>query len=149
MLSLDVMDISGEAQSDVTHNILKTRLDESGKAVPTAVITELQNDLDKLNEQRQNGYCGSCYGGVEPAGGCCNSCEDVRQAYVNRGWSFNRPDSIEQVSSSHACSSPILCYCVARALNTHFMLVCQGELVRKAQGAGARRLQYLRTRPRE
>ncbi len=91
------MDISGETQSDITHNILKTRLDEGGAPVPNSVITDLQNDLDRLNEQRQNGYCGSCYGGVEPESGCCNTCDEVRQAYVNRGWSFNRPDSIEQV----------------------------------------------------
>ncbi|KAI0690453.1 Sec1-like protein [Cerioporus squamosus] len=96
LLSLDVMDISGETQSDITHNILKTRLDEAGVPVPNSVITELQNDLDRLNEQHQNGYCGSCYGGVEPESGCCNTCDEVRQAYVNRGWSFNRPDSIEQ-----------------------------------------------------
>ncbi|KAI0669265.1 endoplasmic reticulum-derived transport vesicle ERV46 [Trametes maxima] len=96
LLSLDVMDISGETQSDITHNILKTRLDERGVPVPNSVITELQNDLDKINSQREGGYCGSCYGGVEPPSGCCNTCEDVRQAYVNRGWSFNRPDSIEQ-----------------------------------------------------
>ncbi|TBU47418.1 Sec1-like protein [Dichomitus squalens] len=96
LLSLDVMDISGETQSDITHNILKTRLDEKGKPVSHSLIAELQNDLDKLNEQRQSGYCGSCYGGIEPEGGCCNTCEEVRQAYVNRGWSFNRPDSIEQ-----------------------------------------------------
>ncbi|KAI0632402.1 Sec1-like protein [Trametes polyzona] len=96
LLSLDVMDISGETQSDITHNILKTRLDERGVPVPTTVITELQNDLDKINSQREGGYCGSCYGGVEPESGCCNTCDEVRQAYVNRGWSFNRPDSIEQ-----------------------------------------------------
>ncbi|RPD62723.1 Sec1-domain-containing protein [Lentinus tigrinus ALCF2SS1-7] len=96
LLSLDVMDISGETQADITHNILKTRLDERGVTVPNSVITELQNDLDRLNEQRQNGYCGSCYGGIEPESGCCNTCDEVRQAYVNRGWSFNRPDSIEQ-----------------------------------------------------
>lgn len=91
------MDISGETQTDITHNILKTRLGEDGKPVDHATITDLQNDLDRLNEQRQNGYCGSCYGGVEPESGCCQTCDEVRQAYVNRGWSFNRPDSIEQV----------------------------------------------------
>ena len=105
VLSLDVMDISGETQSDITHNILKTRLDEQGQPVSHAIIAELQNDLDKINEQRQNGYCGSCYGGIEPEGGCCNSCEDVRQAYVNRGWSFNRPEAIEQVRS-HSRNNP-------------------------------------------
>ncbi|KAI0373709.1 Sec1-domain-containing protein [Pilatotrama ljubarskyi] len=96
LLSLDVMDISGETQSDITHNILKTRLDERGVPVPNSIITELQNDLDKINSQREGGYCGSCYGGVEPESGCCNTCEEVRQAYVNRGWSFNRPEAIEQ-----------------------------------------------------
>lgn len=97
VLSLDVMDISGETQTDITHSITKLRLAENGIPVPGSRIQELQNDIDKINEQRQNGYCGSCYGGLEPESGCCNTCEDVRQAYVNRGWSFNNPDAIEQV----------------------------------------------------
>ncbi len=102
------MDISGETQTDITHNIFKTRLEDKGKPVANSQIGELRNDIDKLNEQRQNGYCGSCYGGVAPDGGCCNSCEDVRQSYVNRGWSFNNPDSIEQVCTifSSQNSSP-------------------------------------------
>jgi len=43
-------------------------------------------------------YCGDCYGG-EPAEGakCCNTCDEVRDAYQRKGWSFNDPDSIEQV----------------------------------------------------
>lgn len=91
------MDISGETQSDITHNIVKTRLNEHGFKVASSVSTELRNDIDKLNDQRSNGYCGSCYGGVEPESGCCNTCDEVRQGYVNRGWSFNNPESIEQV----------------------------------------------------
>lgn len=27
---------------------------------------------------------------------CCNSCEDVREAYRRRGWAFKNPDTIEQ-----------------------------------------------------
>ena len=106
VLSLDVMDISGETQSDITHNIYKTRLDERGVPVPNSIVKGLQNDLDKINSQRENGYCGSCYGGVEPPSGCCNTCEEVRQAYVNRGWSFNRPDSIEQVPTPYYMHFP-------------------------------------------
>lgn len=104
------MDISGETQRDISHNILKTRLDKKGAVFPTAVIADLRNDLDKMNEQKAADYCGSCYGGLEPEGGCCNTCEDVRQAYVNRGWSFANPDAIEQVrqiSSLCAASSII------------------------------------------
>lgn len=27
---------------------------------------------------------------------CCNSCDDVREAYRRRGWAFKNPDTIEQ-----------------------------------------------------
>ncbi|KAJ7069672.1 Sec1 family-domain-containing protein [Mycena amicta] len=96
LLSLDVMDISGETQRDLTHNILKQRMQTDGKPVPNAVTSELSNELDQINSARDPGYCGSCYGGLEPEGGCCQTCEDVRQSYVNRGWSFSNPDAIEQ-----------------------------------------------------
>lgn len=99
------MDISGETQADVTHNIIKTRLTEKGDPVPGSQSAELRNDIDKINEQKQNGYCGSCYGGQAPEGGCCNTCEDVRQAYVNRGWSFTQPEAIEQVCELFFLSS--------------------------------------------
>ncbi|KAF8895370.1 Sec1-like protein [Infundibulicybe gibba] len=99
LLSLDVMDISGETQRDLSHNILKTRLDAYGITVPNSFSAELQNDLDKINHSRKDGYCGSCYGGLEPEGGCCQTCEDVRTAYLNRGWSFSNPDAIEQCKS--------------------------------------------------
>ncbi|KAJ7442661.1 Sec1 family-domain-containing protein [Mycena latifolia] len=96
LLSLDVMDISGETQRDLTHNILKARLDPKGNPVPNAVSSELKNDIDKMNSLQEPDFCGSCYGGLEPESGCCNTCEDVRTAYVNRGWSFSNPDAIEQ-----------------------------------------------------
>jgi len=96
LLSLDVMDISGETQRDITHNILKTRLTDAGVPVPSAISGELRNELDRLNEQKSKNYCGSCYGGKPPEGGCCNTCDQVREAYVNNGWSFSNPDGIEQ-----------------------------------------------------
>ncbi|KAL4063304.1 Sec1-like protein [Scleroderma yunnanense] len=96
LLSLDVMDISGEQQRDISHNILKKRLTRNGADVPGQRNGDLRNEIDKLAEQRGPNYCGSCYGGLEPASGCCNSCEDVRQAYANKGWTFGNPDDIEQ-----------------------------------------------------
>ncbi|KAJ7644229.1 Sec1-like protein [Roridomyces roridus] len=71
-------------------------LDSHGIPVPNAVSSELKNELDKANGERDPSYCGSCYGGLEPENGCCNTCEEVRAAYVNRGWSFANPDAIEQ-----------------------------------------------------
>jgi len=96
LLSLDIMDISGEQQRDVSHNIIKTRLDDHSRPIKKSVSAELRNDLDKMSDAKGDGYCGSCYGGVEPEGGCCNTCEEVRQSYVNRGWSFTNPDAVEQ-----------------------------------------------------
>jgi 7-cyano-7-deazaguanine synthase in queuosine biosynthesis len=65
---------------------------------PSLETTELKSDLDKAAAARGENYCGSCYGGVEPANGCCQTCEEVRQAYLDRGWSFQNPDAIEQVT---------------------------------------------------
>lgn len=62
---------------------------------------------------RDPNYCGSCYGASPPESGyepsmrppladakadcrCCNTCEEVRQAYVRKGWSFTDPNGIEQ-----------------------------------------------------
>ncbi|KAI0300336.1 endoplasmic reticulum-derived transport vesicle ERV46 [Russula brevipes] len=101
LLSLDLMDISGELQRDISHDIIKTRLTPAGAAVPGSQIVELRNDIDKLNEQRTDGYCGSCYGGEPPEGGCCNSCDSVREAYTRRGWSFGNPGTIDQCVEEH------------------------------------------------
>lgn len=98
VLSLDVVDISGEQQRDVTHDVLKTRLDPQGNPIGD-IAAQLGSDLDKVVAGRGPDYCGSCYGGIAPASGCCNTCEEVRQSYVNRGWSFSNPDAVEQVIS--------------------------------------------------
>lgn len=92
------MDVTGEVQRDITHQIIKTRIDPKGVPIPNSHSADPRNDLDRLNEARSGDYCGSCYGGL-PAGdtGCCNTCDQVREAYINRGWSFAKPDSIEQV----------------------------------------------------
>ncbi|KAL0957734.1 hypothetical protein HGRIS_001513 [Hohenbuehelia grisea] len=96
LLSVDVMDISGETQRDLSHNVLKTRLDEHGVTVPNSFSAELKSDIDKMESTKGEHYCGSCYGGLEPPSGCCQTCEEVRQPYVSRGWSFTNPDAIEQ-----------------------------------------------------
>jgi hypothetical protein len=91
------MDISGETQRDITHNILKVRVDERGIPIPKSHTAELRGQADLLNDQKQADYCGSCYGGQLPESGCCNTCDEVRESYLHRGWSFGNPDAIEQV----------------------------------------------------
>jgi hypothetical protein len=118
VLSLDIMDISGEQQRDISHNVMKTRLDENQVPVVdverkrggmaytlkfpskplTIICSELGSEVDKLAKARADpNYCGSCFGGVPPGNGCCQTCEEVRQAYSDRGWSFSDPSGVEQV----------------------------------------------------
>lgn len=103
------MDISGELQRDISHDISKTRLTSTGAVVQGSQVGELRNDIDKLNEQRKEGYCGSCYGGEPDESGCCNSCDSVREAYTRKGWSFGNPGTIDQVRFA---SRPCLRFCV-------------------------------------
>jgi len=63
---------------------------------PLANVAVLAGDVELANQNRAPDYCGSCYGASAPESGCCNSCEEVRQAYVRKGWSFNDPQGIEQ-----------------------------------------------------
>ncbi|GAA6019343.1 hypothetical protein JCM11491_000901 [Sporobolomyces phaffii] len=104
LLSVDIMDISGEHQNDVNHDLLKTRISQDGRPIMAASKgKELAGDAERIARQKQEGYCGTCYGGTPPTDGpnpgCCNSCDDVRESYVRRGWSFVNPDSIEQCVS--------------------------------------------------
>jgi len=101
LMSLDLMDVSGELQHDISHDVLKTRLTAAGTAVPGSQVAELRNEVDKLNEQRTDGYCGSCFGGEPPEGGCCNTCDAVREAYQRKGWSFGNPSGIDQCVQEH------------------------------------------------
>ncbi|KAH8916695.1 DUF1692-domain-containing protein [Atractiella rhizophila] len=96
LLSIDIMDISGEHQNDVNHDITKTRLDQQGNPVEAVGIKGLKGEFERVAASNDPNYCGSCYGGAPPASGCCNTCEEVREAYVRRGWSFVNPDSVDQ-----------------------------------------------------
>lgn len=93
MLSLDVMDLSGERQHDISHEMSKTRVDKDGRLIKKDDVKQLQGDAARAAHNADPNYCGSCYGADT---GCCNSCEEVRQAYVRKGWQFVDPDGIEQ-----------------------------------------------------
>jgi len=50
-------------------------------------------------------YCGECYGAQAPANakkpGCCNTCDEVRDAYQAASWAFERGEGVAQCEHEH------------------------------------------------
>lgn len=98
LLTMDIMDASGEIQEQVSHGITKTRIDKQGKAISSSALTFDERD-DKTKDPD---YCGPCYGAV-PANSdhCCNTCEDIKKAYAQVGWAFHDGSGMEQCENEH------------------------------------------------
>lgn len=115
-VNMDAMDVAGEQQNGIDHDIIKTRL-IGGTDVPIgdAYIVRLPEKNTTTTEGGENGgtnggpatptplpadYCGSCYGAdARPErNGCCNTCDDVRNAYSDRGW-----DTTDILRNSEQC----------------------------------------------
>ncbi|KAF2797886.1 endoplasmic reticulum-golgi intermediate compartment protein-like protein 3 [Melanomma pulvis-pyrius CBS 109.77] len=104
LLTLDVMDVSGEIQMGVVHGVSKTRLspeNEGSKAIESTALELHKDDAQHLDPD----YCGECYGAPPPTAGvkagCCNTCDEVREAYASISWSFGRGEGVEQCEREH------------------------------------------------
>ncbi len=107
-LGLDAMDISGEQHIDIEHNVFKRRLDLEGKPIEEpqqerhlGAVAKVTNET-KTKDANDNSsttvkaiVCGSCYGAENEDRKCCNTCNDVRDAYRSKTWKFD-PRGVEQ-----------------------------------------------------
>jgi hypothetical protein len=114
LLSLDAMDLSGEHQLGVAANIKKKALNPNGDAIGQAVqhevgeqASETLSEADVLERAKRGedptkkpGYCGPCYGAEATPQQCCNTCDEVRNAYQRAGWSLANLSKIEQCVAS-------------------------------------------------
>ncbi|CAN7050476.1 unnamed protein product [Brassica rapa subsp. trilocularis] len=102
IISIDTMDISGERHLDVRHDIIKRRLDSHGNVIESKQDgighTKIEKPLQKHGGRLEHNetYCGSCFGAETTDDTCCNSCEEVREAYRKKGWALSDPESIDQ-----------------------------------------------------
>lgn len=96
LVSLDATDASGANSVDVIHNVFKRRLDTKGLPVGdgersaelkthTSAEALMKEKAKAIEEGRhvappEGPVCGDCYGAGEEAQ-CCNTCEEVREAY--------------------------------------------------------------------
>jgi len=106
-LGIDAMDVSGEQHIDIEHNIYKRRLDLDGKPIDDAqkdlkigALAKIVNnstltDSEAAKNDTNAVLCQSCYGAETADRKCCNTCNDVREAYRLKTWKFD-PRGIEQ-----------------------------------------------------
>lgn len=102
LLSIDTMDISGERHMDITHDIFKKRIDSHNNVIGVRqdgigapkIERPLQRHGGRLEHNET--YCGSCFGAETTDDECCNSCEEVREAYRKKGWGLTNTDLIDQ-----------------------------------------------------
>ncbi|KAJ4972320.1 hypothetical protein NE237_005419 [Protea cynaroides] len=102
LLSVDAMDISGEQHYDIKHDIIKKRIDHFGNVIGSRsdgigapkIERPLQRHGGRLDHNEV--YCGSCYGAEMSDDHCCNSCEEVQEAYRKKGWALTNADLLDQ-----------------------------------------------------
>ena len=85
------MDLAGETKNNADPLMHKTRLDKNGKTIEKKRDALGNSANEKILDPN---YCGSCYGARD---GCCNTCDDVRLAYLGLGWDWKGFEKFEQV----------------------------------------------------
>ncbi|CCF60402.1 hypothetical protein KAFR_0K00470 [Kazachstania africana CBS 2517] len=104
LLTLDILDDAGDLQLDLLESgLTKTRVDSNGVSLTTESFNIGNEALIKRDFPQD--YCGSCYGALDQGKNdelnanekvCCQTCEDVHDAYLNIGWAFYDGKNIEQ-----------------------------------------------------
>lgn len=97
VLTMDILDISGEAKVDILKSgFEKFRLVDGQEVADETPVLNGLNVFDLIKTDDHSGPCGSCYGALPQEGYCCDTCEAVRVAYANKEWAFYEGKDIEQ-----------------------------------------------------
>ncbi|KAL7320592.1 ER-derived vesicles protein erv46 [Mucor circinelloides] len=98
MLNVDIMDDYGEHSSGYSQDVTKVRLDLSGVPVDLGESVKLGDSTAGASKALEPAKeCGSCYGAnALREDGCCNTCQEVREAYVKMGWGMVNVKEIDQ-----------------------------------------------------
>lgn len=111
LISVDLLDVTGDQQLDIIDSGLKKiRLLKNKQG--DVILDEIEDDKPALNNDAplkelakglpegsdQNAYCGPCYGALpqDKKQFCCNDCNTVRRAYAEKQWQFFDGENIEQ-----------------------------------------------------
>jgi endoplasmic reticulum-Golgi intermediate compartment protein 3 len=104
MCFLDAMDSTGEQHLHIDHNIYKRRINLNGIPIEEAKKEDIQTSTSKKSnvttdtskelktDVAPKNICGSCYGAQTNDSQCCNTCQDVIDAYRAKKWNPNTDD---------------------------------------------------------
>lgn len=103
-LVLDAMDSSGEQHLQMEHNIHKRRLDLDGNSIEEPKKEEIATSTTVKQNTSDLAIitCGSCYGAALNESQCCNTCDDVKEAYRIRRWALPDLTTIEQCKNDES-----------------------------------------------
>lgn len=104
-LHIDIMDVAGDSQLGIDDKMVKKRLNMKGLVLGKEEDVEV-NKHQIINDQKQQvlkedvpeNYCGPCYGAHQNETQCCNTCDELIEAYKAKRW---RTDMLFQ--SSEQC----------------------------------------------
>ncbi|KAG7342870.1 endoplasmic reticulum vesicle transporter [Nitzschia inconspicua] len=94
-LHLDAIDVAGDSQINIEDTLKKRKLHTAtGKWFSKEEIEVETNNHRKQQERREemlrkelpDDYCGPCYGAHQEEGQCCQTCDDVIDAYTKKRW---------------------------------------------------------------
>lgn len=103
-LSIDAMDSTGEQHLHIEHNVYKRRLNLNGEPIEEAKKEDIASSTTKkANEtveaakpkEEPKVICGDCYGAKLNETHCCNTCQDVIDAYRVKKWNA-LPENFDQ-----------------------------------------------------
>ncbi|KAJ1447846.1 endoplasmic reticulum vesicle transporter-domain-containing protein [Pelagophyceae sp. CCMP2097] len=85
-LHLDAMDVAGDYHPYMEQHMTKSRLRANGAAIAHDAIDERANVMEH-DAAKIVPACDSCFGAESGEFPCCNTCDDLVQAYQAKGWS--------------------------------------------------------------
>lgn len=101
LITVAATDQAGQPMADFSsQHVRKLKMGKDGRRrsfhskQPVGLTATSEDHISHADEAE----CGDCYGAQNDETPCCNTCDDVRRAYRNKGWTF-RPATVSQCRS--------------------------------------------------
>ena len=86
---LDAMDVAGDNQLNIEHQMMKQRISSTGVGIGAFAEEAVGKMVKQGNVKLPADYCGSCFGAETELTKCCNTCIALKKAYQAKGWGLS------------------------------------------------------------